>query len=68
MITNIGTLDRTLRISVAVLFSVLYVTGVVPGTAGVIILVLGGMLLVTAIVGTCGLYSLFGISTCALKK
>jgi hypothetical protein len=68
MITNIGTLDRTLRISVAVLFSVLYVTGVVPGSAGVIILVLGGMLLVTAIVGTCGLYSLFGISTCALKK
>lgn len=68
MTTNVGTFDRVLRIALAIALSVLYFTGTVQGTVGIVLLILGGMLLLTAIVGTCGLYSLFGISTCALKK
>jgi hypothetical protein len=68
MTTNVGTFDRVLRIALAIVLSVLYFTGTVQGTVGVVLLILGGMLLLTAIVGACGLYSLFGISTCALKK
>lgn len=68
MTTNVGTFDRVLRIALAIALSILYFTGTVQGTVGVVLLILGGMLLLTAIVGTCGLYSLFGISTCALKK
>lgn len=68
MTTNVGTFDRVLRIALAIVLSILYFTGTVQGTVGVVLLILGGMLLLTAIVGTCGLYSLLGISTCALKK
>lgn len=68
MTTNVGTFDRVLRIALAIVLSILYFTGTVQGTVGVVLLILGGMLLLTAVVGTCGLYSLFGISTCALKK
>jgi len=68
MTTNVGMFDRIVRIVLALLFSVLYFTGTVPGTAGIVLLVLGSMLLITALVGTCGLYSLLGVSTCALKK
>lgn len=68
MTTNVGTLDRVVRISLAVLFSVLYFTKTVEGPIGMALLVLGGVLLVTALVGMCGLYALFGISTCAMKK
>ncbi len=68
MTTNVGTLDRVVRIALAIVFSILYFTGTVTGTAGVVLLVLGGVFLLTALVGTCGLYSLFGISTCAMKK
>ncbi len=68
MTTNVGTLDRVVRIALAVVFSILYFTGTVSGPAGVVLLILGGALLVTAVVGTCGLYALFGINTCAVKK
>ncbi len=68
MTTNVGTLDRVVRVALAVLFSILYFTGTVTGTAGIVLLIIGGVLLVTAVVGTCGLYALFGISTCAVKK
>ena len=68
MTTNVGTLDRVVRVALAVLLSILYFTGTVTGTAGIVLLIIGGVLLVTAVVGTCGLYALFGISTCAVKK
>lgn len=68
MTTNVGTLDRVVRIALAVIFSTLYVTGTVSGAAGIVVLLLGGGLLVTALVGTCGIYALFGISTCSVKR
>jgi len=68
MTTNVGTLDRVVRIALAIVFSILYFTGTVTGTVGVVLLVLGGVFLLTALVGTCGLYSIFGISTCPVKK
>jgi len=68
MTTNVGTLDRAVRIALAIVFSILYFTGTVSGTAGVVLLVLGAALVLTAVVGTCGLYSIFDISTCPVKK
>ena len=67
MKTNVGTADRIVRIALAILFSVLYFTGTVQGTLGLALLILGGAFLVTAVVGWCGLYTLFGISTCPVK-
>jgi hypothetical protein len=68
MKTNVGSIDKTLRIALAVVFVILYLTHTVEGTLGVVMLVLGAVLLGTAMVGTCLLYSAFGISTCPVKK
>ena len=68
MTTNVGTLDRVIRIVLAIVFSILYFTGTVTGTVGVVLLVLAGVFLLTALLGTCGLYLIFGISTCPMKK
>lgn len=65
---NVGNADRIIRIIIAILFAVLYFTNVVSGTTGIILLVLAGVLLVTALVVSCGLYTLFGISTCKVEK
>ena len=68
MKTNVGNIDKVIRLALAIVFAVLYFTGTVSGTVGVILLVLGTVFLVTALVGTCPLYSLAGISTCPVKK
>jgi hypothetical protein len=52
----------------AVVFSILYFTGTVTGTFGVVLLVLGGVFLLTSVVSFCPLYAPFGISTCPVKK
>jgi hypothetical protein len=65
---NMGSADRIVRVLLAVVFSILYFTGTVTGTFGVVLLVLGGVFLLTSVVSFCPLYAPFGISTCAVKK
>ncbi|MEE4376485.1 MAG: DUF2892 domain-containing protein [Candidatus Competibacteraceae bacterium] len=59
MIKNIGTIDRTLRVIVGLALIALSVTGT-TGPWGWI----GIVPLVTALVGWCPAYTLFGIKTC----
>lgn len=68
MLKNIGAPDRVIRILIAVAVAVLYFTGVISGTAGIILLVLGAVLLITAIAGVCPLYLLFGLRTRKAEK
>lgn len=65
---NMGSVDRIVRIALAVLFAVLYFTNVVTGTLGIILLVLGVVLLLTSTISFCPLYAPFGISTCKAKE
>jgi hypothetical protein len=67
MKTNMGTIDRVVRVLLAIAFAVLYFTGTVTGTLGIILLVLGGVFLFTSIVKFCPLYLPFGISTSPKK-
>ena len=60
---NIGPLDRTVRVSGGVLLIVLAATEII-GLWGYI----GVVPLLTGVIGTCPLYSLFGFSTCARAK
>ena len=60
---NVGNIDRIVRIIVAVLFAALYVGGVVPGTLGIVLLVLGVVFALTAAVSFCPLYLPFKINT-----
>jgi hypothetical protein len=68
MKTNVGNIDKAVRIVLAVVFAALYFTGTVTGTIGIILLVLGGVFVATSLVGFCPLYSIFGMSTCPAKK
>jgi hypothetical protein len=60
---NIGFLDRIIRIILSVVFAALYFMQVITGTFGLILLIVGGILLATALVDFCPLYKLFGINS-----
>lgn len=60
MKTNVGSIDKMVRIALAVVFAILYFTGTVTGTLGIVLLVLGAVFLFTALMGSCPLYSIFG--------
>ncbi|MCX6214645.1 DUF2892 domain-containing protein [Spirosoma sp.] len=65
---NMGSLDRTIRIVVAIVLIVLYANGIVTGVWGVVSLVLAGVFILTSLVSTCPLYLPFGIRTNQVKK
>lgn len=61
---NMSSLDRTIRLLVAILILVLFFTEVITGTLGIVLLVLALVFAVTSFISFCPLYFLFGISTC----
>jgi len=60
---NIGPVDRIVRLALAIVVLVLYLTGVISGTAALILGVLAVILVVTSLLGFCPLYLVFKIST-----
>ena len=65
---NMGTTDRVIRFIIAAVIGVLYYTGTISGTLGVVLLVLGAVFVLTSFVSFCPLYAPFGISTCPNKN
>jgi hypothetical protein len=65
---NMGSADKIIRILLAVVVAVLYFTGTITGTLGIVLLVLAGVFLLTSLVSFCPLYAPFGISTCRTKE
>jgi hypothetical protein len=65
---NMGTADKSIRLIIAVIIGILYFTGTVSGTLGVILLVLAGVFVLTSFISFCPLYAPFGMSTCAVKE
>jgi len=53
MKSNLGNTERMVRISIAAIFAILYFTGTVTGTWGIVLLVIGGMMLLTGLVSVC---------------
>lgn len=68
MKTNVGNFDRIVRLVIAALFAILYFGGFVTGTIGLVLIILGGVFAVTAAIGFCPLYSIFGLTTCPVKS
>lgn len=60
---NMSDVDRIIRVVVAAAFAYLYFSGIVTGTVGVALLVLGAVFLLTAVIAFCPLYVPFKIST-----
>ena len=63
MKTNESGLDRVIRTIVGIVLFVLYFTGVISGTLGIILLVIGAILIVTSLVGFCPIYAILKIHT-----
>ena len=63
MKANIDSLDKVIRIILAIAFAMLYITKMVEGTLGNILLVVGGVLLLTSIIKFCPLYAILGWSS-----
>ena len=60
---NLSNVDRAVRVVLAALFAYLYFSGIVTGTLGIVLVVLGGVFLLTAVIAFCPLYAPFKFST-----
>ncbi|HSR60913.1 MAG TPA: DUF2892 domain-containing protein [Robiginitalea sp.] len=65
---NMGNTDRIVRIVIAAVIAVLYYTGTLSGTLGLVLLILAGVFVLTSLISFCPLYTPFGINTCPAKK
>ena len=65
---NMGSTDRIIRFLLAAVFAYLYFAGIVTGTFGIILVVLGAIFVITSLVSFCPLYALVGLNTCPVKK
>lgn len=65
---NMGTIDKVLRLIVAVAFLVLFFTKIIEGTLGIILVVLAVVFAVTSLIGVCPLYTPLGINTSKKKE
>ncbi len=60
---NMGTADRAVRLMLAGVVLVLYLTGLITGTVAIVLGALAAVWVVTSLLGFCPLYLPFRIST-----
>lgn len=60
---NMGTIDKVVRLIVAVAIAVLYYTNTISGTLAIVLGILAIVFALTSAISFCPLYTIFGIST-----
>jgi hypothetical protein len=65
---NMGTVDRIIRIIIAVILVTLYFTNIISGILGMVLIILSGIFVLTSFLSFCPMYLPFGIKTFKLKK
>lgn len=65
---NMGSIDKIIRILIAVIIGVLVFANVVTGTLGIVLLILATVFIITSLVSFCPLYTLIGLNTCPKDK
>ncbi|MCX6288797.1 MAG: DUF2892 domain-containing protein [Bacteroidetes bacterium] len=68
MKSNMGSADKAIRIVLAIVFAGLYITKLVEGTLGLVLLLLGGVFLLTSVISFCPLYTILGLNSSEKKK
>jgi K+-transporting ATPase A subunit len=68
MKTNMGSMDRMIRVFVAVILGLAAFNGMITGVWAIVAYAVTAIFILTSLVGFCPLYAVFGISTCPLKK
>ncbi|WP_304068326.1 YgaP family membrane protein [Pedobacter glucosidilyticus] len=59
-----GGLDRSLRVIIALVITLLYFNEMINGTSSMVLLVLAVVFVLTSLVSFCPLYALFKLNTC----
>jgi Protein of unknown function (DUF2892) len=68
MTANVGSTDKVVRLALALAAVVgAFVSGM-SSLLGIVLLVVGAVLAVTALTGFCPLYRAFGMSTCPVRR
>ena len=65
---NMGSTDRAIRVIVAAVIVTLYLTKIISGTVGIILIALSAIFLLTSFISFCPLYLPFGLSTLRKKR
>jgi len=65
---NMGSIDRIIRIILAIVIAVLYFTHSITGTAAIILGIIAIIFLLTSFIGVCPAYIPFKISTICKKE
>lgn len=65
---NMGSADKGIRIIAALAIALLYYFDVIPGTLGIVLMVLAIVFLITSFLSFCPLYPILGINTCKRKE
>lgn len=65
---NMGGIDKTIRVLIAIAIGILIYTNVFTGTWAIILGVIAVVFLITSFFSFCPLYTLFGASTCGKSK
>lgn len=60
---NMGTIDRIIRVVLAIVVVILYMTGSITGVAAVILGIIALVFIITSLIGFCPLYVPLKIST-----
>ena len=68
MKTNVGKVDKIIRIIIAVVAAALIVTNTLTGTWAIVVGIVGAAMLITGLTGFCGLYKVLGMSTCPMEN
>jgi hypothetical protein len=65
---NMGSADRIIRAIIAAIVLVLFMTKIITGTLGMVLITFSVMFLLTSFVSFCPLYRIIGLSTLRKKK
>jgi hypothetical protein len=60
---NVGTIDKVIRIVFAMAVIALFLTNVITGVLGIVLLAVSAILVITSMVGVCPLYIVMGLNS-----
>lgn len=60
---NMGALDKSLRVLIAIIIALLYYLDVIEGTLAYILMAIAIIFLITSFINFCPLYKILGINT-----
>jgi len=65
---NVGSIDKIFRIVIAIVAAYFAYKGDFGATISYVLYAVAGIMVVTSLMGSCPLFSIFGINTCKIKQ